>query len=263
MTASCGLDPTTGKETSAHFRSIFAARAVLEGDVVACASEELVLACKEVVAKRGAFNERGLADAKNFLPPAGKDRIRAYQEKKSELLWNITLGLRIFEHRVPWFSAARNTIALADSAVLSPLFCERDLSLPGRAGYQAKVHESLMEASSAARAVGKSYLAGFDATSQSTANVFQRKSQFLLSQDKHFHIEMWFFAQSGALGLLRVQDLILDHLTTEQTLLDAARSLASFQKLQTAAVLEFASMGAQPLQLSGGLSQVDRGAQCA
>ena len=141
----------------------------------------------------------------------------------------------------------RLQISLADSAVLSPLFCETDLSLPGRAGSQAKVHKSLVEASSAARAAAESYPAVLDATSQSTANVFQRKSQILLSQDKHFHIEMWFFAQSGALGLLRVQDLILDHLTTDQTLMDAARSLASFQKLQTAAVLEFASMGARSL----------------
>ena len=97
-----------------------------------------------------------------------------------------------------------------------------------------------MEASSAARAAAEGYLAGLDATFQNIANMFQKKSHFLLSQDKHFHIEMQLFAQS----LARVQDLILDLLPTEQKLLDAARILASFQRLQTATVLEFAGMGA-------------------
>ena len=78
--------------------------------------------------------------------------------------------------------------------------------------------------------------------------MFQKKSHFLLSQDEHFHIEMRLFAQSsGALGLLRMQELILDLLPTEQKLLDAARSLASFQRPQTATVLEFAGMGARSL----------------
>ena len=87
----------------------------------------------------------------------------------------------------------------------------------------------------------ESFLGGLDATSQFFTNVFQKKSHHLLSQDKHFHCEMRFFAQSsGTLGLLRVQDLILDVLPTELKLLDAARSLL----LQTATVLEFAGMGA-------------------
>ena len=139
------------------------------------------------------------------------------------------------------------TVAV-DTAVLSPLFCEKDLALPGRDRSQPKVHKSLVEASSAARAAAEGNLAGLDATSQNIANVFRKKSHFLLSQNKHFHIEMRFFAQSsGALGLLRVQDMILDLLPTEQKLLDAARSVASFQRLQTAGVLEFASMGARSL----------------
>ena len=41
--------------------------------------------------------------------------------------------------------------------------------------------------------------------------------------------------------------MILDLLPTDQKLLDAARSVASFQRLQTAGVLEFASMGARSL----------------
>ena len=87
----------------------------------------------------------------------------------------------------------------------------------------------------------------WDATSQNVANVYQKKSQFLLSQDKHSH-EMRFFAQStGAVGWMRVPGLILDHLPTQQKMMDAARRLASFQKLQTATVLEFASMGARSL----------------
>ena len=78
-----------------------------------------------------------------------------------------------------------------DTALLSPLFCEKDLALPGRFATQAKVHKILAKASSAARAAAESY--GLDATSQNCANVLQKKRQYLLSQDKHFHIEMRFW----------------------------------------------------------------------
>ena len=48
-------------------------------------------------------------------------------------------------------------IVAVDTAVLSPLFCEKDLALPGRFAAQAKVHKILVEASSAARAAAESY----------------------------------------------------------------------------------------------------------
>ena len=82
------------------------------------------------------------------------------------------------------------TVAV-NTALLSPLFCENDLALLGRFATQAKVHKILVEASSAARAAAESY--GLDASSQNCANVLQKKSPFLLSQDKHFHIEMRFW----------------------------------------------------------------------
>ena len=54
----------------------------------------------------------------------------------------------------------------------------------------------LRDKNCSARAAAGSCLAGLDVTLQNIANVFQKKSQFLLSQDKQFHIEMRFFAQS-------------------------------------------------------------------
>ena len=52
------------------------------------------------------------------------------------------------------------------TAVLSPLFCEKDFALPGRVATQAKVKQSLVEASSAARHAAESYASALDATWQ-------------------------------------------------------------------------------------------------
>ena len=89
----------------------------------------------------------------------------------------------LLEHFTVAVECLVRTVAV-DTAVLSPLCCEMDLALPGRVGSQAKVHKSLVVASSAARAAAESHLAGVDAASQNIANV--------LGQDKH--IEMRFFA---------------------------------------------------------------------
>ena len=65
--------------------------------------------------------------------------------------------------RLPW---RHREHARDDTAVLSPLFCEKDLALPGRVGCQDKVHKSLVEASCAASAAAEGYLAGLGVTSQ-------------------------------------------------------------------------------------------------
>ena len=82
----------------------------------------------------------------------------------------------LLEHFTLAVECLVRTVAV-DTAVLSPLFCEKDVALPGRVAAQAKVHKSLVEASRAARAAAESYLAGFDATSKNIAN------EFLLSRD--------------------------------------------------------------------------------
>ena len=55
----------------------------------------------------------------------------------------------LLEHFTVIVECFVRTVAV-DTAVLSPLFCEKDLALSGRVGSQAKVRKSLTETSSAA-----------------------------------------------------------------------------------------------------------------